>query len=100
MRDSVIWFLVSSVVVSALATVYVRHQHRMAYSAFQQEQQLRDELGDEWGRLLLEENTWAFLHRIEKDASEILAMRAPAPEEVRFVNLLSKDSAAPSGEVR
>ena len=81
------WFLVTSVVITALFTVYVRHQHRIAYSAFQIEESRRDALNDEWGQLLIEENTWAFPHRIEKDASKLLSMRAPQPAEIHFVGL-------------
>lgn len=87
MRDSVMWFLLSSVVISALLTVYVRHQHRIAYSAFQAKETHRDVLNDEWGQLLIEENLWAFPHRIEKDASKLLSMRAPRAQEVQFVGL-------------
>ena len=88
MRDSVMWFLISSVMISALFTVYVRHQHRIAYFAFQAAETQRDELNDEWGRLLLEESTWAFPHRIEKDAVTLLSMRAPKPAEVHIVDYL------------
>lgn len=87
MRDSVMWFLVSSVVITALFTVHVRHQHRIAYSAFQAAEAQRDALNDEWGQLLIEENLWAFPHRIEKDASKLLAMRPPQADEVEFVGL-------------
>jgi cell division protein FtsL len=87
MRDSVMWFLVSSVVVTSLFTVYVRHQHRIAYYAFQTEESRRDALVDEWGQLLIEENLWAFPHRIEKDASDLLSMRAPTAKDVEFVGL-------------
>ncbi|NND80840.1 MAG: cell division protein FtsL [Gammaproteobacteria bacterium] len=87
MRDSVMWFLVTSVVVTALSMVYVRHQHRIAYSQLQMEETRRDALNDEWGQLLIEENLWAFPHRIEKDASQRLAMRLPAPQEIEFVGL-------------
>lgn len=87
MRDSVIWFLVSSVVVTALFTVYVRHQHRIAYSDFQAKEKQRDALNDEWGQLLIEENLWAFPHRIEKDAMDLLSMRAPKASEVELVGL-------------
>lgn len=90
MRDSVMWFLVSTVVLTALSTVYIRHEHRIAYSAFQAEESRRDNLNDEWGQLLLEENTWAFPHRIEKDASKLLSMRAPKSAEIKFVDLVSK----------
>lgn len=87
MRDSVMWFLVSSLVLTALFVVHIRHQHRIGYSAFQAEEGRRDHLNDEWGQLLIEENTWAFPHRIEKDASQLLAMRAPKPKEIHFVGL-------------
>lgn len=88
MRDSVMWFLVSTVVISALFTVYVRHQHRIAYFAFQAAESQRDELNDEWGRLLIEESTWAFPHRIEKDATSLLSMRAPKPDEVHYIDFI------------
>ena len=87
MRDSVMWFLVSAVVVSALVLVNVRHQHRVAYLSFQAEESRRDALNDEWGQLLVEENLWSFPHRIEKDAVKLLSMRAPQKEEVKFVGL-------------
>lgn len=85
MRDSVMWFLVTSLVISALFTVYVRHQHRIAYTVYQAEESRRDALNDEWGQLLIEENLWAFPHRIEKDASSQLDMRLPKVDEVVFV---------------
>lgn len=87
MRDSVMWFLVSSVLITALSVVTVRHQHRIAYSEYQAEEARRDALNDEWGQLLIEENLWAFPHRIEKDAIELLAMRLPDSSETEFIGL-------------
>ena len=87
MRDSVMGFLLFSLIATALSVVYVRHQHRIAYLAFQAEEQRRDALADEWGQLLIEENLWSFPHRIEKDATQLLAMRAPQGEEMRFVEM-------------
>ena len=87
MRDSVMWFLVSSVVISALLVVNVRHQHRVAYLSFQAEESRRDALNDEWGQLLVESNLWSFPHRIEKDAVRLLSMRAPVKEDIKFVGL-------------
>jgi len=94
MRDSVMWFLVSAVVISALVLVNVRHQHRVAYLSFQAEESRRDALNDEWGQLLVEENLWSFPHRIEKDAVKLLSMRAPKKEEVKFVGLNDKQEVA------
>jgi len=87
MRDSVMWFLVCSVLLTALFVVSVRHKHRIAYTHYQSEQTRRDALSDEWGQLLIEENLWAFPHRIEKDAIDILSMRAPIAQETEFVGL-------------
>lgn len=97
MRDSVMWFLVSSVVISALFTVYVRHQHRIAYTEFQATETHRDALNDEWGQLLIEENLWAFPHRIEKDASKLLSMRPPKAQEIEFVGLAGVAGAVADG---
>lgn len=87
MRDSVMWFLVTSVVITALSVVNVRHEHRIAYLAFQTEQARRDALDDEWGQLVVEESLWAFPHRIERDASKYLSMRAPKKAEIKFVGM-------------
>jgi cell division protein FtsL len=81
------WFLVSSVVVTALFVVNVRHQHRIAYLAYQTEEARRDALNDEWGQLLVEENLWAFPHRIERDANKFLAMRPPRKEDVKYIDM-------------
>ena len=85
MRDSVMWFLIGSVVISALFVVNARHQHRLAYLAFQVEETRRDKLNDEWGQLLIESNVWASAQRVEKDATKRLSMRAPAQGEIKFV---------------
>jgi cell division protein FtsL len=87
MRDSVIWFLATVLLASALFMVKVRHEHRVAYLTYRAEQDRRDTLNDEWGQLLIEENLWSFPHRIEKDARERLSMRAPSFEETQFISL-------------
>jgi len=87
MRDSVMWFLVSSVVISALFVVNIRHEHRIAYLAFQTEEARRDALNDEWGQLVVEESLWAFPHRIERDASKHLSMRPPVKGDIEFVGM-------------
>lgn len=92
MRDSVMWFLVTSVVVTALFVVNARHQHRIAYLSFQAEESRRDTLNDEWGQLLIEGNLWAFPHRIERDATKLLSMRAPVKGDVEFVGYAASSS--------
>jgi len=87
MRDSVIWFLATAVLVSALFVVKYRHEHRVSYLTYRAEQERRDNLNDEWGQLLIEENLWSFPHRIEKDAKERLSMRTPTFEETHYLTL-------------
>ena len=67
--------------------VQVRHQHRLAYTSLQAQELRHDQLVDEWGQLLTEENLWAFPHRIEKDAKAGLAMKKPSTEDVIYVDL-------------
>lgn len=85
MRDSLFWFLLIGVVVSALLVVNARHQHRVAYLAYQAEDSRSDELNDEWGRLLIAKQLWASPNVIEADAREKLAMRAPKKGELEVV---------------
>lgn len=87
MRDSLMWFLVVGVVVSALFVVNARHQHRIAYLTFQEEETRRDNLNDEWGRLLIAQELWSSPNVIERDATERLSMRAPKQGDVEFVDL-------------
>ena len=87
MRDSVMWFLVTTVVLSAMSIVFVRHQHRISYSVYQILETRADELNDEWGQLLIEENLWSFPHRVEKDATQRLSMHSPEAKDVQFVGL-------------
>ncbi|MBI3562686.1 MAG: cell division protein FtsL [Gammaproteobacteria bacterium] len=62
-------------VVTALGVVYAKHQNRMMYVEFRDLQQHRDALDVDWGRLQLEQSTWATHSRIEEVAHQKLAMR-------------------------
>ena len=86
MPKSAIVFLLAGVVVSSLLVINVRHQHRLAYLAYQTQEADRDALNDEWGQLLLEENLWASAHRVEKHAGERLSMRAPEKDEIKIIS--------------
>ena len=85
MPKFVMVFLLCAVMLSSLVIINVRHQHRLAYLAYQTQESDRDALNDEWGQLLVEENLWASAHRVEKHAGERLSMRAPKKEEVKIV---------------
>lgn len=79
---SLVGVLIVTVAASAIAVVYMRHQHRLSYVALQRAQQVRDELNIEWGQLLLEQSTWAMHHRVEAEAIRKLGMVTPNPDQI------------------
>jgi cell division protein FtsL len=79
---SLVAVLVVVVTASAIAVVYMRHQHRLSYVALRSAQQVRDDLDTEWGQLLLEQSTWTMHHRVEGEASRKLKMVTPDPERI------------------
>jgi cell division protein FtsL len=81
MRNTVFILLVA-VVISGIAVVYVRHQHRLTFIALRDAQLQRDQLNIEWRQLLLEESTWSVHHLIEKNAREKLKMSTPSPADM------------------
>lgn len=67
---------------SALGVVYVKHRARTVFHQLQQLSLERDELDIEWGRLRLEQSTWATQGRIEQLARSELSMRTPEPKDI------------------
>jgi len=63
------------VLVSALGVVFAKHQNRKLYAELAALQKQRDAMEVEWGRLQLEQSTWATHGRIEKIARQRLNMR-------------------------
>lgn len=77
--------LAAAVFVSALAQVWVVHQNRKLFVELQRLYAARDDLNMEWGRLQIEQGTWATHARIEQLAARRLDMRIPDPEQVVIV---------------
>jgi len=69
-------------VVSAMALVYTRHESRKLFIELEQLTTERDELNIEWGQLQIEQSTWATHARIERVATEDLALSRPMATEV------------------
>lgn len=67
--------LVILVMSSAIAVIYAKHRNRMLYVQLTRLQQQQDELNVDWGRLQLEQSTWATHGRIENIARSKLGMR-------------------------
>lgn len=70
---------------SSLGVVFSTHQARRQFVALQGLQQVRDELNTQWGRLQLEQSTWATHGRIEQLANSKLEMVIPPPGAVVIV---------------
>ncbi|MFQ5659104.1 MAG: cell division protein FtsL [Gammaproteobacteria bacterium] len=66
-----------AVFMSALEIVLVQHQARKLFVEIRDLEQTRDQLNEEWGRLQLEQSTWATDDRIESLARKKLGMIEP-----------------------
>ncbi len=77
--------LLSMVIVCALSVVTSQHNARKRYTELQKAQKLTQELEVEWGRLQLEQSTWAMHSRIEAEATRQLLMQIPPHNRVQIV---------------
>ena len=73
------------VMVSAIAVVMVKHESRKHFIALQVLEKERDQMNVEWGRLQLEQGTWATHSRVERIAREKLHMFMPPTKSVVVV---------------
>lgn len=85
MMRSLIGGLAVLVFTSALAVVFSTHSSRKLFVEMEELQKVRDDLNAEWGRLQLEQSTWATHGRIEQVASDKLDMVIPSPGSVVIV---------------
>lgn len=69
--------LVLLILVSAFATIYSTHACRALYTKLQVLESSQWYLQEDYGRLLLEQSTWASHQRVEKVARGELGMGAP-----------------------
>ena len=77
----------ATVFFSAVEVVIARHDTRKLFVEIQRLEKDRDDLNEEWGRLQLEQSTWATDARIESVSKTELHMIEP---ETRSVLLISK----------
>lgn len=87
MRIFVFWILVAAVFISAVEVVVARHQARKLFVEIQTLEKVRDELDEEWGRLQLEQSTWATDIRIESLTYGEMDMKTP---DMNSIVLLAK----------
>ncbi|MCC7096393.1 MAG: cell division protein FtsL [Thermomonas sp.] len=82
MRMLLLTLLVCANVATALLIVRDRHEHRQAFIDLTRLEKTRDELNIEFGRLQLEQATWAESGRINQVATAKLGMLYPRTEDV------------------
>jgi cell division protein FtsL len=71
----------------ALFVVTARHQARKLFVELQAAERQSRQLDIEWGRLQLEQSTWAMHARVEQVAGKHLRMAVPELERVRVLGL-------------
>lgn len=76
--------LLAVTMVSAVGVVWTRHESRMEFMELTRLQDQRDDLNVEYGRLELEQATWAEPARIDAEARK-LGMVDPRPQDIQLV---------------
>jgi cell division protein FtsL len=77
--------LIAANMLSAIAVVFARHEHRQLFIALTKLEKARDELNIEFGRLQLEQATWAESNRIDQVARNRLGMKFPETGDIVVV---------------
>jgi len=85
LRTVMLALLILGTLVSAIGVVYARHRHRQAFIQLSALERTRDELNIEFGRLQLEQATWAETNRIDQIARNQLGMKFPEGADVVVV---------------
>ena len=77
--------LALTLVATALGVIWSRHQSRKVFIELQALEYQRDEMNVEWGRLQLEQATWAEAGRVEQLARGELGLVAKDPGQVMVI---------------
>jgi cell division protein FtsL len=85
MNRFVLLILTTMVFVSAVEVVFARHQTRKLFVEIQDLGKERNMLDEEWGRLQLEQSTWATDDRVESLARDELKMKTPEMKEIILI---------------
>ena len=84
-RHVVLAALLLANIASAIGVVYARHEHRQLFVALDRLTRARDELNIDFGRLQLEQATWAESNRVDQIARTRLGMKFPEGAEIEVV---------------
>ena len=86
-RLMLVMVLTLAVILSATGVVYAKYTSRKHFLELQEMHSERDRLDVQWGRLQLEQSTWATHGRIERTARKQLKMYMPSADEVVVIRL-------------
>lgn len=79
------FILAAAALACALGLVTSQHQARKLYIELQQQEERARQYEVEWGRLQLEQSTWAMHSRIERIATQRLQMQVPEAARIQRV---------------
>ena len=82
MTRFIVAILVIANVVTAIGVVSARHEHRQLFVQLSKLEHARDELNIDFGRLQLEQATWAEANRIDQIARTRLGMKFPETADI------------------
>ena len=77
--------LLAANVVAGIGVVHARHQHRQLFVELTRLVDERDELNIDFGRLQIEQATWAEANRIDQVARTRLGMKFPEAADIVVV---------------
>jgi cell division protein FtsL len=76
----------AAVLASALGVVWTRHESRVLFVSLTALQNQRDDLNIEYGKLELEQATYAEPRHIDDEARQRLGMLEPTPQDIRLLS--------------
>jgi cell division protein FtsL len=78
--------LLLAVLSTAIGVVWTRHESRVLFVNLTALQNQRDDLNIEYGKLELEQATYAEPRRIDDEARQQLGMVEPRPQDIRLLH--------------
>ncbi|MDE1893079.1 MAG: cell division protein FtsL [Xanthomonadaceae bacterium] len=80
-----VFALLLAVIATALGVVWTRHESRVLFVSLTTMQNQRDALNIEYGKLELEQATYAEPRRVDDEARQQLGMVDPSPQDIRLL---------------
>ncbi|MDE3209729.1 MAG: cell division protein FtsL [Pseudomonadota bacterium] len=80
-----VFALLMAVIATALGVVWTRHESRVLFVSLTTMQNQRDALNIEYGKLELEQATYAEPRRVDDEARQQLGMVDPSPQDIRLL---------------